>query len=169
MKKGFLILVIPVLVLFFFSGCFKDPKPQPCTYDACALKAPDAEIAAVQHYLDSTGITATPHCSGMFYKIYDAGTGPAPAACSTVGVAYRGMLTNGHVFDSSATGITLSLNRVIRGWANGVPLIKQGGRITLYIPPSLGYGSQEQRDQTNKVVIPANSITIFDIQLLAVY
>lgn len=170
MKKCFFIL-IPALALFL-SSCFKDPKPQACNYDPCSYKAPAAEIAAVQHYLDSAGITgATQHCSGLFYKIDNPGTGKTPEACQNVNVTYKGMLTNGHAFDSSKTGIDLSLARVIQGWTNGVPLLKQNGKITLYIPPSLGYGADPIRDRNNPsvVIIPGNSILIFDIGLVTVY
>lgn len=154
--------VTVLLALFLVSGCLKSNDTS-CDYDACALKAPDAEIAAVKSYIDSMGITATQHCSGLFYKIETPGTGATPDACDYVGVTYKGMFTNGAVFDSSSTGIALSLSKVIRGWTNGVPLLKEGGKITLYIPPSLGYGSQ------NYQTIPGNSILIFDISLLKVY
>jgi FKBP-type peptidyl-prolyl cis-trans isomerase FkpA len=169
MKKVLSLFLIPALLLFVFTGCFKDPEPPVCDYDACAVKAPDTEIAAVKHYLDSLGISATQHCSGLFYTIDSTGSGKTPEACQNVGVRYKGMLTNGHVFDSSSTGIVLNLGGVIRGWTNGVPLLKEGGKITLYIPPSLGYGNRDQKDQNGNVVIPANSITIFNVDLVVVY
>ena len=55
------------------------------------------------------------------------------------------------------------LNGVIPGWTDGIPLIKQGGRIHLYIPPSLGYGNRAVES------IPANSILLFDVTLDTVY
>jgi FKBP-type peptidyl-prolyl cis-trans isomerase FkpA len=169
MKKFLSLFLIPALGLFVFTGCLKDADPPACEYDPCAFNAPAGEIAAVKQYLDSLGITATQHCSGLFYKIASAGTGKTPIACQNVAVRYKGMLTNGSVFDSSSTGIVLNLGGVIRGWTNGVPLIKEGGKMTLYIPPSLGYGDRPQRDENNNVVIPANSITIFDVDLVVVY
>ena len=170
MKKYFFLFLVPAFLLFILSGCLKDSKPLPCNYDACAIKAPDAEIAVVQHYLDSVGVSATQHCSGLFYKITNAGTGNAPEACQNIGVVYKGMLANGHVFDSSGTGgIALNLGSVILGWRNGIPLLKQGGKMTLYIPPTLGYGKQARYDANNNVVIPANSMLVFDVDLVAVY
>ena len=165
MKKYLSVLVIPALVVLFFSGCIKhtDPYTQTCNYDPCAYKVSDSEVVRVQHYLDSAGITATKHCSGLFYTIQNPGTGNAPVACSNVSVTYKGMFTNGQVFDSSNTAVDLSLARVIQGWANGVPLIKEGGSITLYIPPSLGYGPDPYR------TIPGNSILIFNVGLVKVY
>jgi FKBP-type peptidyl-prolyl cis-trans isomerase FkpA len=164
-------LFLPLLLLSivpFFTGCFKDPEPFKCTYDSCSFKAPQAEILRVQSYLDSLSLTATQHCSGLFYRIDNAGTGPAPEACSGVNVKYIGSLTNGDIFDSTSLGANLSLASVISGWRNGLPMLKEGGRIKLYIPPSLGYGNREIR-QNGVLKIPANSILVFDVQLVKVY
>lgn len=75
-----------------------------------------------------------------------------------------GKLTNGTIFDQTQGNNTYSnyLTSLIKGWTNGVPYIKTGGRIILYIPPTLGYGSQANGP------IPANSILIFDIDLINV-
>jgi len=80
-----------------------------------------------------------------------------------------GRLTNGTVFDQSPAGgtKTFTLGGLIPGWQKGIPLISSGGKITLYIPPSLGYGSVDVK-QNNIVIIPANSILIFEIDLVAV-
>ena len=148
-------------ILVFFSGCLKG-KTSTCNYDACYDKAPAGEIQAVQDYLTAQGITnAQEHCSGLFYVIDNAGSGKQPSPCSAVDVDYTGKLTNGNVFDQGSHFQTY-LGNVIQGWANGVPLIKAGGTIHLYIPPSLGYGSQAYGP------IPGNSILIFDITLNAV-
>jgi FKBP-type peptidyl-prolyl cis-trans isomerase FkpA len=68
------------------------------------------------------------------------------------------------VFDQTQPGATYSnyLNNLIVGWVNGIPYVKPGGKIRLYIPPSLGYGSAANGP------IPANSILIFEIDLVAV-
>ena len=165
MKKLFSIFAIPALVVFLLSSCLKvkQPPQQTCTYDPCAYKAPDSEITAVKQYLDSMHITATQHCSGLFYNVTDSGSSVAPVACSAVSVIYKGWFTNGQVFDSSNSPVDVSLAQVIQGWTNGVPLIKQGGKIRLYIPPSLGYGAKPYQS------IPGNSILIFDVNLVRVY
>ena len=163
MKSLFFAALFSLSSVVLFSGCFKDPEPPTCNYDPCAYKAPDIEIVKVKAYLDSNGITATQHCSGLFYKINNPGTGNTPIVCNFVNASYKGMLTNGQVFDSSNTGIDFNLGRVIRGWTNGVPLIKEGGSITLYIPPSLGYGPDSNGN------IPGNSILIFDVNLIKAY
>lgn len=157
------ILIISTLL----SGCFKGNENR-CEYEDCAVKAPAAEISAVQDYLSANNITATQHCSGVFYRIENAGTGNKPSACSNVAARYVGRLTSGAKFDESgANAVNFNLQNVIRGWTNTVPLINAGGRIILYIPPSLAYGSREVKDQSGAVIIPANSILIFEIDLVA--
>lgn len=152
-------ILFATIVLSFFAGCSKSPT---CSYDECAIKAPASEIQAVQNYLSSKGITnAVQHCSGLFYVIDTLGTGKHPNACSTVNVQYTGTLTNGNTFDQNA-GIGIGLNQVITGWRDGIPQLREGGTIHLYIPPTLGYGSRQAGS------IPANSILIFDVKLNSV-
>jgi FKBP-type peptidyl-prolyl cis-trans isomerase FkpA len=151
-KKFFAVLLIVSCV----SGCVKKSD---CNYDPCSYKAPDSEIQAVKDYLATQGITnAVQHCSGLFYVIDNAGSGKKVTACSYVTVSYKGSFTNGNIFDQG-TGFQTYLDGVIRGWTNGVPLIKKGGKIHLYIPPSLGYGSQPYGP------IPGNSILVFEVEL----
>jgi FKBP-type peptidyl-prolyl cis-trans isomerase FkpA len=166
MKRQISIVLVPVFLMLLVSSCLKTPPPQQqtCSYDPCSYKAPDSEVVRIQHYLDSTGITATKHCSGMFYKIDSAGTGQTPNVCfNSIIAKYKGTLVNGSVFDSGVFQQPIDFGHLIQGWANGIPLIKEGGKITLYIPPSLGYGPNQQGR------IPGNSILIFDVSLLKVY
>ncbi|MEJ0107119.1 MAG: FKBP-type peptidyl-prolyl cis-trans isomerase [Bacteroidota bacterium] len=121
-------------------------------------------MTAVENYLASKGITgATKHCSGMYYKIDSAGSGKTATVCSNIFVKYKGQLVNDVVFDSTSVNPAyFNLNGVIAGFKNGVPLIKEGGGIHLYIPPSLAYGAAQNGS------IPANSILIFQVNLVAV-
>ena len=154
MQKVLLVLAIAAIV---GSGCSKNK----CDYNECAIKAPDAEIQAVQAYLSSKGITnAVQHCSGMYYLIDNAGSGKHPNGCSDVNVTYTGKLTNGSTFDQGT--IDFGLADVITGWRNGIPRVAPGGVIHLYIPPSLGYGPYANGP------IPANSILVFDVTLHSV-
>ena len=99
------------------------------------------------------------------------GTGATAAAGDSVTVNYVGALTNGTVFDASAShqetvnGFTFNLGagQVIKGWDQGIVGMKEGGKRTLVIPASLAYGSQAVGD-----VIPANSTLIFEVELLKV-
>ncbi|WP_373512575.1 FKBP-type peptidyl-prolyl cis-trans isomerase [Persicitalea sp.] len=115
-------------------------------------------MTTLKQYLDANNIKATADDRGFYYTIDSPGSGAKPTLCSNVTVNYRGTLTNGNMFDS-ASGISFDLSRLIVGWQQSIPLISPGGSITLYLPPSLAYGSQAQSG------IPANSILIFKIDL----
>ena len=108
-------------------------------------------------------LTAIATGTGLHYVVDTPGTGAQPNSQSTVTVAYKGYLTNGSVFDESAsTGISFSLTGVIQGWQEGIPFFKEGGTGVLLIPSALGYGSQATSG------IPANSVLIFDVGLIEV-
>lgn len=156
------ILIYTGILLFFISGCTKKETIDPCKYDACAVVAPASELQAVQSYLTSKGLTAIQHCSGAFYIIDVAGTGAAPGICSFVNTNYVGKLTDGTIFDQGTFQQPIQLGGLIRGWANTLPLIKQGGKMRLFLPPTLGYGNRAVGN------IPANSILVFDLELILV-
>jgi FKBP-type peptidyl-prolyl cis-trans isomerase len=104
--------------------------------------------------------------SGLQYKILEPGTGKAPKATDTVLVNYRGTLLDGKEFDSSYKRnepIEFPLNRVIPGWTEGVQLIKEGGKIQLFIPPDLAYGARGAGG-----AIGPNETLIFEVELLKV-
>ena len=110
------------------------------------------------------GITQT--ASGLQYKILEPGTGKAPKATDTVLVNYRGTLLNGTEFDSSYKRnkpIEFPLNGVIPGWTEGVQLIKEGGKVQLFIPPNLAYGSRGAGG-----AIGPDETLIFEVELLKV-
>ena len=90
---------------------------------------------------------------------------PAITATDEVTVNYRGKLIDGTEFDSSFTRgvpLTIQVGNVIKGWQEGLVLMKPGASYELYVPPELGYGSQPRPN------IPANSLLIFDVDLLSV-
>ena len=79
--------------------------------------------------------------SGLQYRIVEPGSGRKPAATDKVTVNYRGTLVNGNEFDSGQ-GVSFPLNGVIKGWTEGMQLVGEGGKIQLFIPPSLAYGNR---------------------------
>ena len=108
---------------------------------------------------NSADSTAT----GIVYLIQDSGSEKhAVSDRDTVKVNYRGTLIDGKEFDKN-DGIEFPLNRVIKGWTEGMKLVGEGGKITLVIPANLAYGERGPRE------IGANSTLIFDVDLLEVH
>lgn len=107
----------------------------------------------------------TKTASGLQYQILAPGEGAAPKPTDKVTVHYVGWLEDGTVFDSSykrAWPADFPLNRVVKGWTEGLQLLKPGGEAILVIPPNLGYGGRAQRK------IPANSTLIFRVKLIKI-
>ena len=103
--------------------------------------------------------------SGLQYRIIEAGNDVKPSAQDTVWVHYKGTLIDGTTFDevpAEAEAISLTLNRVVAGWTEGLQLIGEGGKIELFIPSELGYG-----EQGNQAIEP-NSTLIFTVDLTKV-
>jgi len=83
--------------------------------------------------------------SGLKYRVLRQGTTKMAKASQTVKVNYRGWLDGGKQFDSSydrGEPIEFPLNRVIKGWTEGMQLVGEGGMIELEIPSPLGYGER---------------------------
>ena len=117
----------------------------------------------IQEYIADNNLDAVATGSGLYYVIETTGNGVFPDLSSVVTVAYTGKLTDGIIFDqSSSVGISFPLTNVIQGWQEGIPLFSEGGTGKLLIPSALGYGNNAIGS------IPANSVLIFDIELLDV-
>src|SRR5438552_8694076 len=104
--------------------------------------------------------------SGLQYKVIKDGAGAQPKATDTVTVNYRGTLINGTEFDSSykrGQPATFPLNGVIKGWTEGVQLMKVGSKYQFFIPPNLAYGERSVGPD-----IAPNSMLIFEVELLGV-
>lgn len=118
---------------------------------------------------DATISVPSPTTTTEKVKIEDevVGTGKEAKSGDTVTVNYKGTLENGTQFDSSYDRnqpftTQIGTGAVIKGWDEGIPGMKVGGKRKLTIPPSLGYGAQAQGK------IPANSTLIFEVELLDV-
>ena len=104
--------------------------------------------------------------SGLQYTIDAPGTGAQPRPGQTVSVHYTGWLTDGTKFDSSRDRgrpieFPLGQGRVIKGWDEGIALMKIGEKRTLIIPASLGYGARGAGG-----VIPPNATLVVAVELV---
>lgn len=102
--------------------------------------------------------------SGLQYKVEKEGTGPNPKAEDIVEVHYKGTLLDGTEFDSSYKRnepAKFPLNRVIKGWTEGVQLMNKGAKFTFYIPSDLAYG-----DYGSQNIGPGETL-IFEVELLS--
>lgn len=121
-----------------------------------------AEFLAENKTKDGVQVTE----SGLQYKIENPGNDVKASATDTVEVNYKGTLLDGTVFDSSydrGETAKFPLNRVIQGWTEGMQLVGEGGKITLWVPYELGYGARQMSED-----LPAFSTLIFEVELIKV-
>ncbi|CAM3826856.1 FKBP-type 22 kDa peptidyl-prolyl cis-trans isomerase [Pseudomonas reidholzensis] len=131
-------------------------------------KASEEAASAGKKFLEENakkqGVVTTP--SGLQYEVVKKADGPQPKASDVVTVHYEGKLIDGKVFDSSVergSPIDLPVSGVIPGWVEGLQLMHVGEKYKLYIPAELAYGAQSPSP-----LIPANSVLVFDLELLAI-
>ena len=104
--------------------------------------------------------------SGLQYEVLAEGTGKQPKAENTVRCHYEGRLIDGSVFDSSyrrGEPADFGLRQVIKGWTEGVQLMKEGSKFRFYIPYNLAYGEQGAGAD-----IPPYAALIFDVELIEI-
>lgn len=119
----------------------------------------------VKNFLDCND-DAIQTASGLVYYSMKEGTGASPTLANQVEVHYHGTLTDGTVFDSSVErGQTISfpLGGVIKGWQEGLAMMKEGGKATLVIPSDLAYGDGGSGD-----AIPPGATLKFEVELFKV-
>lgn len=117
---------------------------------------------AERHGADGWHVTA----SGLRWRrIAGDGSGARPGPTDRVTVHYVGTLANGQEFDSSikrGEPTSFPLNRVIRGWQEGVALMGVGDKVELAIPYQLAYGAD------GKGPIPGAATLLFTVELLGI-
>ncbi|MEY4925851.1 MAG: hypothetical protein RI894_287 [Bacteroidota bacterium] len=144
-----------LMAIFFFAHCEPD--------QATIFTQDKQKIADYIAKNNLSGVVTTE--TGLSYRITDNGTtATKPVSTSTVACYYKGYLLDGSVFDSydrsKGAATVFSLSRVIPGWTEGIPKINKGGKAQLFIPSKLGYGTSGTSG------IPANSVLIFDVELI---
>lgn len=125
----------------------------------------EAKAKAAKEAIDKMFVDAKTTASGLKYVVVKDGTGNSPSETSSVTVHYHGMFMDGKVFDSSVQRghpATFKLNEVIKGWKEGLQLMKEGGKTNFLIPGDLAYGAQ------GRPGIPPNSTLIFEVELIKI-
>ncbi|MEQ9423122.1 MAG: FKBP-type peptidyl-prolyl cis-trans isomerase [Cyclobacteriaceae bacterium] len=149
----------PFIILLILTSCLEDNDDGVLTPD----EQFEVDIAKIDQYLAVNNITAQTEINGVRYVVHNPGDSISVEISNTIKVAYEGRLFDGTIFDSSPEA-TFPLGNLIAGWQIGVPLIKEGGSITLYIPSAYAYGTRGTANGS----IPPNANVIFDIELLEV-
>lgn len=155
MKMLLAVVVIAGVIFYFFTSMNNQ-------------KAAQENIRLGNEFLaqnkNQEGVKTT--ASGLQYQVLQQGSGTVhPKASDTVTVHYHGTLIDGTVFDSSVERgepIAFPLNRVIKGWTEGVQLMVEGDKYRFFIPSELAYGNRS----TGK--IGGGSVLIFDVELLKI-
>lgn len=161
-------ILFSIIIIGTLTSCGNDCDSEPdlnVNQDQLAediLKI-DAYLETIKDELDDQDLEVQEHPSGIRYVVKRAGTGDKPGNCSQVRVSYEGkLISNGSVFDDGTNSIrVLNLQSLITGWQIGIPLIKDGGRITLFIPSVYAYGEEGRPDSG----IPQNANLQFEIIL----
>lgn len=159
-KTIFIWVIIIIVVLVGLYFIFKAPA---------AATQQQAQQNAAQ-----TATNATASSTQVQAQDVTVGTGAEATPGMTVSVLYVGKLPDGTVFDSSAAHnnepfvFTLGAQGLIPGFQIGVNGMKVGGERRMAIPPALGYGTQDVKDPSGKIIIPANSTIMFDVKLVKV-
>lgn len=110
-----------------------------------------------------TGIVALP--SGVQYRVIEEGEGQRPSLEDTVRVHYRGSKMDGREFDSSfarGTPEEFTVNAVLRGWQEVLPLMKEGSTWQVFVPPELAFGTRGQPP------VGPNEALMFDLKLIEI-
>ncbi|MGH1381980.1 MAG: FKBP-type peptidyl-prolyl cis-trans isomerase [Shewanella xiamenensis] len=155
MKMLLAVVVIAGVIFYFFTSMNNQ-------------KAAQENIRLGNEFLAQNktkeGVVTT--ASGLQYQVLNQGSGTVhPKASDTVTVHYHGTLIDGTVFDSSVERgepIAFPLDRVIKGWTEGVQLMVEGDKYRFFIPSELAYGNRS----TGK--IGGGSVLIFDVELLKI-
>jgi FKBP-type peptidyl-prolyl cis-trans isomerase len=104
--------------------------------------------------------------SGLQYEVISEGTGESPSISDIVRVHYEGATIDGVVIDTTydmGRPVDIPLDGVIPGWAEGLRMMKEGGRAWLFLPPNLAYGARGAGGP-----IGPNTVLIFEVELLEI-
>lgn len=177
MKNIFMYIIVIAIVAVGVWLFMRKGNDLSSLYDTSPSVTPTADVSVSVSPTTIPAMTASPvgeiitTASGLQYQDKIVGSGAVAKAGQTATVNYTGALSDGKVFDSNIDpafkhvepfNFQLGAGQVIKGWDEGVAGMKVGGIRKLVIPASLGYGAQANGP------IPANSVLIFEVQLVSV-
>jgi len=155
----------------------KQMKEQQAKQKAAEAKQLIKDDKTLKAYFAKNHITPLKTPSGLYYTIKEEGKGDIAVAGDSVVMNYTGTLLDGTKFDSNTDTafkhtqpfqFVLDRGMVIKGWDEGVALLKAGSKAVFYIPSPMAYGAQARPGGgANPKGIPANSILLFDVELLS--
>jgi peptidylprolyl isomerase len=159
------ILTIPAALGYGERAMGKIPANSTLIFEIEVLDS-KAPVVAVPFNIEGKEVLTTP--SGLKYVYIEKGNGPKAEAGKTVDVHYTGYLMDGRKFDSSVErgdpiSFPLGQGMVIKGWEEGIALMKVGDKMRLIIPSELAYGPNGAGG-----VIPPNATLLFDVELVGV-
>lgn len=158
-----------VLMVLSMVGCQQSAGEAPPEETPAATATETADEAASS----ATGIPAVEFAGeeqtmagGLKVQDIVVGDGAVAEKGKRVSMHYTGWLTNGQKFDSSHDrgtpfGVVLGAGQVIKGWDEGIPGMRVGGKRRLTIPPDMAYG-----ERGYPPVIPPSSTLVFDVELV---
>lgn len=149
-------------VLFFMNSCINDPVSE----DARTPEMETVELNSILEKLESEGYNVDTSDLGIYYVVYEEGTGPFAQTGDTLGLEYAGYLLNGYLFDSSANHYEDGIWHfnfkdidLLPGFNYGISLMQEGTELDMIIPSELAYGPYGQG------VIPPYSTLIFSAKM----
>lgn len=149
------------MVIDYLRRRDEERKAEKSAAGAAARKAGEDFLAA---NAKKEGVVVLP--SGLQYSVLREGTGRSPKVSNNVRCHYEGRLIDGTVFDSSikrGEPATFPLGGVIKGWTEGLQLMKEGAKYRFFIPYDLAYGENGAGS-----AIPPYAALIFDVELIDV-
>lgn len=159
--------LLPLLVAGLVSCNHAHHASDPDPSEGQALRAPVPADAASE-LGRSVKIEKITLASGLVIEDLVSGSGDLCLPDARVLVRYTCRLENGVLADSSGDeAVELDLPRMIRGWQEGLPGMRVGGKRRLTVPAELGYRSRSVKDADGTEIIPPNSTLIYDIDLFA--
>ncbi len=165
--KGFIIYHVKIDSIYSSAKVDEIEKKNKAMQEAYMAKASVAEDSLMNKYLTDNKITAKPTESGLYIIVKEKGKGAKVKLGDNVEMKYKGMLTNGQVFDASdkheeAFVFPVGMQKVIPAWDEAILTMTVGSKATLICPSKMGYGANGSGP------IPPFSPLVFEMEVISI-